>query len=169
MRLTMACISIGALVLAAMSGCQRAETPTTGETPPMQDTTAQDARTQAQEQGATPFYVSLSGPEEIPGPGDADGTGTAQVTVDESRGEVCYELSVENIQAATAAHIHKGAAGSAGDVAVSLDAPAEGKAKGCAAADAAVVRDIAQNPANYYVNVHNAEFPQGALRGQLQR
>ncbi|MGQ0834273.1 MAG: CHRD domain-containing protein [Gammaproteobacteria bacterium] len=169
MRFTMACISIGALVLAALSGCQRAETPTTDETPPMQDTTAQDARTQAQEQGATPFYVSLSGAEEIPGPGDADGAGTAQVTLDESKGEVCYELNVENIQAATAAHIHTGAAGSAGDVAVPLGAPAEGTSKGCATADAAVVRDIAQNPANYYVNVHNAEFPQGALRGQLQR
>ncbi|MGH7965215.1 MAG: CHRD domain-containing protein, partial [Candidatus Binatia bacterium] len=23
------------------------------------------------------------------------------------------------------------------------------------------------NPANYYVNVHTAEFPKGAVRGQL--
>jgi len=28
--------------------------------------------------------------------------------------------------------------------------------------------DIIKNPANYYVNVHNAEFSNGALRGQLK-
>jgi hypothetical protein len=76
---------------------------------------------------------------------------------------------VENIQAANAAHIHTGAAGSAGDVAIPLEAPAQGTSKSCSPADAQVLRDIQQNPANYYVNVHNAEFPQGAVRGQLQR
>ena len=31
-----------------------------------------------------------------------------------------------------------------------------------------VVADILANPEDYYVNVHNAEFPSGAIRGQLQ-
>jgi hypothetical protein len=166
MRLTFACMSVSALVCLGMVGCERAETPTPTETPAAQDSAAADQDTS---QGGTALSVSLSGAEEVPGPGDPDGTGTAQITPDGSRGEVCFELRVENIQTATAAHIHKAAAGSAGDVAVPLETPAEGTAKGCVTADQATVRDIEQNPVNYYVNVHNAEFPQGAVRGQLQR
>ncbi len=29
------------------------------------------------------------------------------------------------------------------------------------------VAEILANPSAYYVNVHNAEFPSGAIRGQL--
>jgi hypothetical protein len=34
---------------------------------------------------------------------------------------------------------------------------------------AAIVAGIKRNPAAYYVNVHNAKYPGGALRGQLRR
>ena len=44
-------------------------------------------------------------------------------------------------------------------------------ASGCVAGDAikdpAVLGRIRRNPANFYINVHNADFPGGALRGQL--
>jgi hypothetical protein len=32
-----------------------------------------------------------------------------------------------------------------------------------------VVTDLLANPAGYYVNVHNAEFRAGAIRGQLSK
>jgi hypothetical protein len=35
--------------------------------------------------------------------------------------------------------------------------------------DRAEAKEILKNPADYYVNVHNAEFPLGALRGQLSK
>ena len=33
--------------------------------------------------------------------------------------------------------------------------------------DKNLLKDIIRNPENYYVNVHNAPFPNGAVRGQL--
>jgi hypothetical protein len=34
-------------------------------------------------------------------------------------------------------------------------------------ADPELVADIAANPSEYYVNVHNKPYPAGAIRGQL--
>ena len=121
----------------------------------------------AQEMGKT--TAKLTGAAEVPGPGDPKGTGTAQVTLDPNKGEVCYELSVENIQEATAAHIHEGELGKEGPVKVSLDTPKGGTAKGCKSADAALIKAIMQDPSGYYVNVHSAAFPNGAVRGQLSK
>lgn len=113
------------------------------------------------------MVTKMNGAAEIPGPGDPDGSGTAGVIVNAAKGEVCYTLSVDGIDTATMAHIHKGAAGVAGPPVVTLDAPANGTSEGCKAADAAVVAALLANPADYYVNVHNAAFPKGAVRGQL--
>jgi hypothetical protein len=113
--------------------------------------------------------VTLTGAAEVPGPGNNDGGGTVQLTLNPEKNEVCYDLSVTKIDEATGAHIHEGAVGKDGPVKVSLDAPKGGSVKGCKVADAAVVKDIMANPANYYVNVHNAAYPKGAVRGQLAK
>jgi hypothetical protein len=113
--------------------------------------------------------ANLTGAAEVPGPGDPDGGGTVQVTLNTDKNEVCYDLTVTKIDEATAAHIHEGAVDKDGPVKVGLDAPKGGSAKGCKTADAAVVKDIMANPANYYVNIHNAAYPQGAVRGQLAK
>lgn len=117
--------------------------------------------------GGQPMTVTMTGAAEAPTQGDTDGSGTASITLNHGKGEVCYDLTVQDIQTPTAAHIHAGAAGASGPPKVTLKADAQGMWKGCVAADKALIKDIMQNPANYYVNVHNAEFPGGALRGQL--
>ncbi len=115
-----------------------------------------------------PFVVEMTGAAEAPGPGDPDGGGTARFRLNPGLGEVCYELEVDNIEAAAAAHIHVAPEGSPGPVVVTLSAPSDGASSGCATGvDRVLILDIIRNPQDYYVNVHNAEFPAGAVRGQL--
>jgi len=111
--------------------------------------------------------VMLDGKQEVPGPGDTDGKGKAKLTMNHDKGELCWDISVSKIQAPTAAHIHMGAAGQAGEVKVPLEKGANGSWKSCKMVDKAAMDEIMANPANFYVNVHNAEFPNGAVRGQL--
>jgi CHRD domain len=113
--------------------------------------------------------ATLTGAAEVPGPGDPDGGGAAQVTLNSDKNEVCYDVTVTKIDEATAAHIHEGAMDKDGPVKVGLDTPKCGATKGCKSADAAVVKDMMANPANYYVNVHSKDFPKGAVRGQLSK
>jgi hypothetical protein len=119
--------------------------------------------------GGQPIVVTLTGAAERPGPGDPDGSGTAVLTFNRGLGEVCWFISVSDITLpATAAHIHIAPETDPGPIVVGLSAPgADGIASGCATADRDLVKDIAKNPQDYYVNVHTTDFPAGALRSQL--
>ena len=119
--------------------------------------------------GGQKLTAAMSGAAEVPGPGDPNGSGTATITVNAGRGEICFDLSVDEIAPATAAHIHVGDASVAGPVVVGLTPPTDGSSSGCRDVDRALARAIRKRPSNYYVNVHNAEFPAGAVRGQLER
>jgi hypothetical protein len=119
--------------------------------------------------GGRPFETTLTGAAEVPGPGDPDGSGSAHLRLNQGQGEICFELSVSGIAPATAAHIHVAPAGVAGPVVVPLTPPTSGSSSGCASVDPELIKAIRQNPENYYVNVHNADFPAGALRGQLSK
>ena len=112
------------------------------------------------------FFTELQGEEEVPVRGDLDGTGFAVVAAIPEFGLVCYGIAVFGIAPASAAHIHEARRGEAGPVVVGLQAPTRGSSSGCIA-NQSEAEDIAENPEDYYVNVHNAEFPGGALRGQL--
>ena len=124
---------------------------------------------QDKEHGGRPISTSLTGAAEVPGPGDADGTGTFKATLNPGQDQICYELSVSNIATPTAAHIHVGASDKAGPVVVTLKTPTEGSVKECVEFDREKLKLILQKPQDYYVNVHNAEFPDGAVRGQLSK
>lgn len=97
-------------------------------------------------------------------------TGTVKLTLNQGKGEICFEILVSGIATATAAHIHEGAAGKSRRVVVMLSPPAaDGSSKNCVKVEGDIIKKIQQNPKNFYVNLHNAEFADGAMRGQLSK
>ena len=72
----------------------------------------------------------------------------------------------------TEAHIHVGAAGADGDVAIplfgaGLPDTAIAVTGSVTVSNTALLNQIEGNPAGFYANIHTAEFPGGAVRGQL--
>ena len=135
---------------------------------------ATSAVAQPASEGGRKFTTELTGEAEVtaagvPNQGDLDGTGTATLTLNPGQGRICYTLQVSGIAPAAAAHIHEAPATTTGPVVVPLEAPTDGDSSACATVDRELVKDILKNPADYYVNVHNADFPAGALRGQLSK
>ena len=122
--------------------------------------------------------ATLTGEAEVPGPGDENGEGTANITFDPTTGKVCFELDWSHIRGPWGAHIHRGAPDEAGPVVVSLFqsrdlTPLPRSIKGVTGCvrgvDPELIARIENNPSRYYVNVHTKDFPGGAIRGQLER
>lgn len=126
----------------------------------------------------TPLYLSadMSGEQEVPVPGKPavgapGGRAIAQVEVKGNR--VIFAFRWAGISAPTLGHIHQGGAGVNGDVVVPLFADKGMPATATAAAGVVTVSDpsvataIRSNPTGFYLNLHTAEFPGGAVRGQL--
>jgi hypothetical protein len=118
-------------------------------------------------------FAQLSGDQVVPGPGDPDGTAFARFTLSTHDREVCVFFDThENVATPfTAAHVHNAPADAAGPVVITFweDTPAGEDPFACASADKKLIKDMAENPDQYYVDLHNAEFPDGAIRGQLHR
>ncbi len=128
----------------------------------------------------TTYSASLSGSDHTP-PITTDATGTFAATVDLATGAISYTLTVPSITAATAAHIHLGAAGESGPVVVPLFAAADGSVDSIDVSSTAGAADFvgpfAGDPlgfvtallaGNLYVNVHTMANPPREIRGQIQ-
>jgi len=121
---------------------------------------------------ATQLSTKLKGNEEVTD-GDKNGRGEAFAAVRKpKKRKLCFAISWEKIGPPTAAHIHKGAEGADGPVKVTLFEDAAGlpgeSADGCVKGiNERIAKKLRKTPENFYVNVHNAEFPGGAIRGQL--
>jgi Cu/Zn superoxide dismutase len=98
----------------------------------------------------------------------ASNRGKTEIRLTPSTGKVCWETTLTKIDGKpNASHIHKGGKGVSGNVVVPLGAGY--KRQGCTTAAKSLVKAIVKNPGSYYVNVHNAKHPAGAMRGQLTR
>ena len=117
------------------------------------------------------FVFDLTPEAEEPEPGDLGASGSAAILVVPAADLICYRLTWQNIEGnVVGAHIHEAPVGvdNPAPLVGLIDATfsgAAGRYQACtfsAEADA-----IAENPENYYVNIHSTVFPGGAIRGQL--
>ncbi|MEX2195257.1 MAG: CHRD domain-containing protein [Thermoleophilaceae bacterium] len=119
------------------------------------------------------FFATLTGANELDedndrGAGDRNGRGAFSAIFDGR--QLCYGIQVKNIGDPSAAHIHRARSNRNGPVVVPLETPDggdQGTSSACTRLSSRLARSIQRNPGSYYVNVHNADFPNGAVRGQL--
>lgn len=117
----------------------------------------------------TSYRANLTGAQEVGG-GDPDGSAQAEITIDDNFNQVCWSVQdIRNIGPVTAAHIHVGVAGVNGPPVFTLTRANEGSWKGCSAGAEWTQDRIAGDPERFYVNLHTADYPNGAIRGQLRR
>jgi hypothetical protein len=76
---------------------------------------------------------------------------------------VCRTIEVAGVEPITAAHIHLAPSTAPGPVVAHL----KHYTGGCTEIDRELEVVIITDPGSYDVNVHNASFPAGALRGQF--
>jgi len=121
-----------------------------------------------------PLTALLDGDQQVSAAGDPDGH--AGVFVAARGRRVDFSATWSGIGAPTDGHLHTGAAGVSGPVSVPLfSAPSglpvsiNGVAGTVAGLDPAVLKGINAHPAGYYADLHTADFPDGAVRGQLFR
>jgi CHRD domain len=111
--------------------------------------------------------IPLSGGQETSA-ADVDGHGFFSYSIDGAT--FCWTLSWQDIATPSAAHVHVGPRHVAGPVVIPLDVdgvPGPDMV-GCTTISAELAAAISANPGGYYANVHNADFPAGAIRGQLK-
>ena len=111
--------------------------------------------------------ANLSGANEVGG-GAPNGNCAFRVEINTETGDFCYTLYGEKISAPTMAHVHTGAAGVNGGPVITMDVTGKGSDM-CIAVEPEKLKPIVANPAGFYVNIHTADFPGGAVRGQLMK
>ncbi|HVR92098.1 MAG TPA: CHRD domain-containing protein [Novosphingobium sp.] len=111
--------------------------------------------------------AALSGSAETRG-GDPDGSGGFRVELDPDTNDFCYALWVDKLARPTMAHVHSGPAGSDGAARFTLTVTGKNNDM-CIAIDRDKLQPLVDNPADYYIDVHTAAHPDGAVRGQLAK
>jgi hypothetical protein len=123
----------------------------------------------AAQEDALTFTAAGSGTEEVPAGAGEDGATVAGTFSLSSDDVLTYTVSAQGQEGAVAgAHIHEGAAGTNGPVAVALDEAAVNAGREATVDVPAEVADaLRADVTGFYLNVHSAAFPDGFARGQL--
>jgi len=113
------------------------------------------------------FTVALNNTSEFPGPGEVGGTGEATITINSATGQVCANITTVGIGQMTAMHIHPGGVGVANPPVVDFAVTSGTAVAKCVMSTPLQAAAIIAAPASFYMNAHDAAFPNGAIRGQL--
>lgn len=120
------------------------------------------------------FIADLTAELEVPGPGDAAGSGRVEIQ-SATEGEWCIDMEATGLSSDVSdAHIHFGTEGVSGDPVIPIGAPTatEGDTDTwsdvCVAVDEQLAAEIVDAPQAFYANVHTIDHPGGAIRGQLE-
>lgn len=113
--------------------------------------------------------ATLTGSQVVP-PGHPEAGGEARFIFYPNRHKICYTMQVSGIARPTSAHLHEAPAGETGPVKLGLTPPRDGASEHecIRGLGKRFIKKIGGNPTGYYVDVHDAEYEGGALRGQLQ-
>ena len=110
--------------------------------------------------------AKLSASQEVPKQVVKDTNATGKFVGTLSGKTLSWKLTFSHLTgAATAAHIHIGAMGKAGNVLVSLCSPCKSGVHGTAKLNATARTQLSKH--KLYVNIHTAKNPNGEIRGQL--
>lgn len=147
-----------------------------GATHPKPAGTTQQSGT-AGGKGGTVLATSLRGANEVPvqgGPAVGDRDGAALEFIRIQGDKVSVAVTWRGTGRPTMLHIHQGAKGTNGGVEVDftrlLGKAGSHHAVGTVKVqDAALLGQLKNDPGAFYANLHTAEFPGGAVRGQLHQ
>ncbi len=117
----------------------------------------------------TKLVAGLRGAQEVPGPGDPNGTGRVVIHLRPAAHKVCANATWSRIGRPIGAHIHHGARGVSGEVVVDLSTAVTGGAHCATGVRAKLIKRIKNHPGNFYFNIHTNAYQGGAIRGQLHR
>jgi hypothetical protein len=123
--------------------------------------------------GGRSLSTTLTGAEEVPGPGDPDASGQADLRLNQGKQRICFDVSWAGIDGTVfAGHIHNAPVGVPGPIVVTLFsgsfAGTDAVSNCVEDVDRSLIKAIRKNPSAYYVNVHSLPtFANGAVRGQL--
>jgi hypothetical protein len=115
----------------------------------------------------------LTGREEVP-PVASEAAGAARFMLDEEMDRLHYEIAVVNTESITAAHLHPGLRGEEGPAEITIFSPVDPRDFDPENSISGEVHLTAEQllsllTGGYYLNVHTSEFPEGEIRGQVER
>jgi hypothetical protein len=123
--------------------------------------------------GATGISGHLTGSQVVnPNGGDPNGTANLNLRVNRQKARVCFVLTYKKLSGhVTGAFIHKGDEGAIARPIITLfEGDHASPVQACVHdLKKRLVKRLKRKPAQHYVDVTTSKYPDGAIRGQLER